>query len=51
MIMLNSNLRGMRAPNPKVSKWAYTRVLRPKLLSACMAWGNSVNILYSNKNL
>ena len=23
-IMLNSNLRGMHAPKPKLSKWAYT---------------------------
>ena len=35
-IMLNSNLRGMHAPKPKLSKWAYTGVVRPKLLYACM---------------
>ena len=32
MVMLNSNLRGMQAPKPKLSKWAYTGVVRPKLL-------------------
>ena len=36
MVMLNSNLRGMHAPKPKLSKWAYTGVVRPKLLYACM---------------
>ena len=43
MIMLNSNLRGMHAPKPKLSKWAYTGVVRPKLLYACMTWGNAIN--------
>ena len=43
MVMLNSNLRGMHAPKPKLSKWAYTGVVRPKLLYACMTWGNSIN--------
>ena len=32
MDMLNSNLRGIHAPKPKLSKWAYTGVVRPKLL-------------------
>ena len=36
MIMLNSNLRGMQAPKPKLSKWAYTGVVRPKMLYACV---------------
>ena len=26
MVMLNSNLRGMHAPKPKLSKWAYTEL-------------------------
>ena len=34
MVMPNSNLRGMHAPKPKLSKWAYTGVVRPKLLYA-----------------
>ena len=41
MIMLNSNLRGMHAPKPKLSKWAYTGVVRLKLLYTCMTWVNS----------
>ena len=51
MVMLNSNLRGMHAPKPKLSKWAYTGVVRPKLLYACMAWGNSINIICQLKKL
>ena len=51
MVMLNSNLRGMHAPKPKLSKWAYTGVVRPKLLYACMAWGNSINTIQQLKKL
>ena len=51
MVMLNSNLRGMHAPKPKLSKWAYTGVVRPKLLYACMTWGNSINTVYQLKKL
>ena len=51
MAMLNSNLRGMQAPKPKLSKWAYTGVVRPKLLYACMTWGNAINTLQQTKKL
>ena len=51
MVMLNSNLRGMHAPKPKLSKWVYTGVVRPKLLYACMAWGNSINTIQQLKKL
>ena len=51
MVMLNSNLRGMQAPKPKLSKWAYTGVVRPKLLYACMTWGNAINSLQQTKQL
>ena len=51
MIMLNSNLRGLHAPKPKLSKWAYTGVVRLKLLYACMTWGNSVNTIQQLKKL
>ena len=51
MVMLNSNLRGMHAPKPKLSKWAYTGVVRPKLLYACMTWGNSINTIQLLKKL
>ena len=51
MIMLNSNLRGMHAPKPKLSKWAYTGVVTPKLLYACMTWGNSITTIQQLKKL
>ena len=51
MVMLNSNLRRMHAPKPKLSKWAYTGVVRPKLLYACMTWGNSINTLQQLKKI
>ena len=51
MVMLNSNLRGMQAPKPKLSKWAYTGVVRPKLLYACMTWGSAINTLQQAKKL
>ena len=47
----NSNLRGIHAPKPKLSKWAYTGVVRPKLLYACMTWGNSINTIQQLKKL
>ena len=50
MVMLNSNLRGLQAPKPKLSKWAYAGVVRPKLLCACMAWINAINTLQQTKN-
>ena len=46
MVMLNSNLRGMHAPKPKLSG-----VVRPKLLYACMTWGNSINTVQQLKRL
>ena len=49
--MLNSNLRGMHAPKPKLSKWAYTGVVRPILLYACMTWGNAISTVQQLKKL
>ena len=51
MVTLNSNLRGMQVPKPKLSKWAYTGVVGPKLLYACMTWGNSINTMQQMKTL
>ena len=47
--MLNNSLRGMQAPKPKLSKWAYTGVVRPKLLY--MTWGNSIKTVEQMKKL
>ena len=43
MVIINSKLRGLQAPKPNLSKWAYTGVIRPKLLYGSIAWGNSCN--------
>ena len=51
MVMLNSNLRGMHGPKPKLSNWAYTEVIRPKLLYACKTWGNAINTIQQLKKL
>ena len=51
MVMLNSNLRGMQAPKPKLSKWECTGVVRPKLLYTCMTWGISINTVQQMKKL
>ena len=51
MIILNSNLRGMHAPKPKLSKWTYTGIVRAKLLYTCMKWGNAKNTVQKLKNL
>ena len=51
MVMLNSNLRGVHTPKPKLSKWAYTGVVRTKLLYACMTWGNSITTIQQFKKL
>ena len=51
MVTLNSNLKGMQAPKPKLSKWAYTGEVRPKLLYACMTWVNSINTVQQMKKL
>ena len=36
---------------PEPSKWAYTGVVRPKLLYACVTWGNSMNTVQQLKKL
>ena len=41
----------MHTPKSKFSKWAYTGVARPKLLYACMTWGNSINTIQQLKKL
>ena len=41
----------MHAPKPKLSKWAYTGVVKPELLYACMTWGNSLNTIQQLKKL
>ena len=51
MLFINAKLRGLQAPKPKLSKWAYTGVIRPKLLYGCMIWGKCLNTNCIRKSL
>ena len=39
---LNSCVRGTWSPKPKMTKYAYTGIIVPKLTYACMAWGHEI---------
>ena len=43
MAIISANVRHTFGPKPKLVRWAYTGVIRPKLLYACQAWANKVN--------
>ena len=45
MLMINAKLKGRQATKPKLSKWAYAGVIRPKLLYGCMIWGKALKLL------
>ena len=42
MLKLNSCVRGIWGPKPKMTKYAYTGIVVPKLTYACMAWGHEL---------
>ena len=42
MAIISANVRHNFGPKPKLVRWAYTGVVRPKLLYACQAWANKV---------
>ena len=42
LAIISANVRHTYGPKPKLVRWAYTGVIRPKLLYACQAWANSV---------
>ena len=41
--ILSANVRHTFGPKPKLSKWVYTGVIRPKLLYACQAWADKMS--------
>ena len=43
MAIISANVRHTFGPKPKLVGWAYTGVIRPKLLYACQAWANKLN--------
>ena len=49
MLIINSNLKGMQAPKSKLSKWAYSGVIRSKLLYVSMIWETAIKITKSTK--
>lgn len=40
LTILSGSVRHTFGPKPKLVKWVYTGVIRPKLLYACQAWAN-----------
>ena len=43
MLKLNSCVRGIWGPKPKMTKYAYTGIIIPKLTYACLAWGHELS--------
>ena len=42
MAIISANVRHNFGPKPKLVRWAYTGVVRPKLLHAFQAWANKI---------
>ena len=42
MLKLNACVRGIWGPKPKMTKYAYTGIIIPKLTYACIAWGHEL---------
>ena len=42
MMKIFSDVRGTFGPKPKLNKWAYEGIIRPKLMYACMTWGHDI---------
>ena len=43
LVTLNNKIATLYGPNPQLSKWLYTGVIRPKLEYASMVWTHSIN--------
>ena len=42
MAIISANVRHTFGPKPRLVRWAYTGVVRPKLTYACQAWANKI---------
>ena len=42
MMKILADVRGYYGPRPKLVKWAYEGIIRPKLTYACLIWGHEV---------
>jgi hypothetical protein len=51
LVRLLSEMRGTFGTKPKLVKWAYTGVVRPKLTYVCMTWSNGLIFDYQMKEL
>ena len=43
LLNITNKYRHTHKAKPKLMKWIYTGVIRPKLTYACLAWGNKIN--------
>ena len=43
MRRLAAKTKGMFGPKPKLMKWTYTGIVRPKLTNGCLVWGHKIN--------
>ena len=51
MRRLAAKTTGLYGPKPKLMKWTYTGIVRPKLTYGCLAWGHKVNLKDYGKKL
>ena len=51
MRALASKTRGLYGPKPKLMKWTYTGIVRPKITYGCMIWGHKINLKKHGKQL
>ena len=52
LLNITNKYRHTHKAKPKLMKWIYTGVIRPKLTYACLTWGNKINtkILHQKLN-
>ena len=43
LLNITNKYRHTHKAKPKLMKWIYTGVIRPKLTYACLTWGNKIN--------
>ena len=43
LMKLNSKIANLYGPNPQISKWIYTGIIREKIAYCSLAWGHTIN--------
>ena len=46
-----SKTAGLYGPKPKLMKWTYTGIIRPKLIYRCLVWGHKITKKKHGKKL